>query len=125
MVLRRRTLVRGACFIVGFIALVDFFYGVPGFIGSLKQRSIFGFFSTSYLSKKTLEKLSLTERQCRTTFPGLMKEIDDGVARGPFILKKEPDDYTGMVQLRVKDGKLSLLFNFSNPISKVVPVAEP
>ncbi len=124
MVLRRRALVRGACFIVGFIALVDFFYGVPGFIGLLKQRSIFGFFSTSYPSKKTLENLSLTERQCRTTFPGLMKKIDDAVARGPFILK-EPDDYTGMVQLRIKDGKLSLLFNLSNPISKVAPVAEP
>jgi hypothetical protein len=53
-----------------------------------------------------------------------MKKIDDAVARGPFILK-EPDDYTGMVQLRIKDGKLSLLFNLSNPISKVAPVAEP
>ncbi|PMD24641.1 hypothetical protein NA56DRAFT_594946, partial [Hyaloscypha hepaticicola] len=50
-----------------------------------------------------------------------MKEIDDAVARGPFTLKKEPDDYTGMVQLRIKDGNVSLLLNFSNPISKVVP----
>jgi hypothetical protein len=111
MALQRRALVRGACFIIGFVVLVDFFYGVPGFIGSLKQWSIFGFFSTSYPSKKTLENLSLTEAQCRTTFPGLMKEIDDAVARGPFVLKKEPDDYTGMVQLRIKDGKVILLFN--------------
>jgi hypothetical protein len=117
--------VRRACFIVGFVALVDFFSGVPGFIGSLKQRSIFGFFSTIYPSKKTLENLSLTERQCRTTFPGLMKEIDDAVARGLFILKKELDDCTGIVQLRIKDGKVGLLFDFSNLISKVVPVAEP
>jgi hypothetical protein len=35
-----------------------------------------------------------------------MKEIDDAVARGPFRLKKEPDDYTGMVQLRIKDRKV-------------------
>jgi hypothetical protein len=125
MTLRRRTLVRGACFIFSFVALVDFFYGVSGFMGSLKQRSYFDFFSTSYPSKETLENLSLTEGQCRITFPGLMKEIDDAVARGPFTLKKEPDDYTGMVQLRIKDGKVSLLFNLSSPINKVVPVAEP
>ena len=125
MALRRRALVRGACFIVGFVALVVFFYGVPGFIVSLKQRSIFDFFLTSYPSKETLVNLSLTEGQCRTTFPGLTKEIDDAVAKGPFILKKEPDDYTGMVQLRIKDGKVSLLFNLSNSISKVVPFAEP
>ena len=125
MTLRRRTLVRGACFIFGFVALVDFFHGVPGSIVSLKQRGIFDFFSTNYPSKETLEDLSLTEGQCRITFPGLMKEIDDAVARGPFTLKKEPDDYTGMVQLRIKDGKVSLFFNPSNPISKVVPVSEP
>jgi hypothetical protein len=125
MTLRRRMLVRGACFIFGFVALVDFFYGVPGFIGSLKQRSIFNFFGTSYPSKETLENLSLTEGQCRITFPGLMKEIDDAVARGSFILKKEPDDYTGMAQLRIKDGKVSLIFNPPNPINKVVPLLNP
>lgn len=35
-----------------------------------------------------------------------MKEVDDAVARGPIDLEKEPDDYTGMVQLRIKDGKV-------------------
>jgi hypothetical protein len=35
-----------------------------------------------------------------------MKEIDDAVARGSFDLKKEPDNYTGMVQLGIKDGKV-------------------
>ncbi len=124
MALRRRALVRGACFIIGFVALVDFFSGVPGYIGLLKQRSIFGLFSTGYPSKETLENLSLTEGECRTTFPGLMKEVDDAVARGPFILKKEPDNYTGLVQLRIKDGKVSLLVDLSNPNSNLVPVAE-
>jgi hypothetical protein len=106
MALRRKSLVRVACFIFGLIALINFFSGVSGFVNSLKTRSLFGLFSTHYPSKETLENLSLTEQQCRATFPGLMKEIDDAVARGPFRLKKEPDDYTGMVQLRIKDRKV-------------------
>jgi hypothetical protein len=36
-----------------------------------------------------------------------MMELDGAVARDPFKLEKEPDDYTGMVQLRIKDGKVS------------------
>ncbi len=113
MALRRRTLVRVACFIFGLIALVNFFYGTAGFIDSLKQRNIFGLLSTHYPTKETLENLSLTEEQCRATFPGLTKEIDDAVARGSFHLKKEPDDYTGMVQLRIKDGKVNPRLHFN------------
>jgi hypothetical protein len=37
-----------------------------------------------------------------------MKDIDEAIARGPFDLEKEPDDYTGMVQLRIKDGNVIL-----------------
>jgi hypothetical protein len=110
--LRRRSLVRVACFTFGLIALVNFFYGVSGIVLSLKNRSLLGLFSTRHPSKKTLENLSLAEEQCRATFPGLMKEIDDAVARGPFKLEKEPDDYTGMVQLRIKDGKVSSDFHY-------------
>ena len=68
--------------------------------------------SLSYLSvtrqpsKETFKKLSLTENQCRATFPGLMKEIDEAVARGPLKLVKEPDDYQGLVQGKIKDGKV-------------------
>jgi len=80
--LRRRALVRVACFIFGLVALTNFFCGVAGFIDSFKNRSVFGLFSKHYPSKETLENLSLTEEQCRATFPGLMKEIDDAVARG-------------------------------------------
>jgi hypothetical protein len=108
MPIRRRTLVRVACFIFGAIALINFCNGITIFIDSLKSRSIFNLFSKHYPSKETLEDLSLTEQQCRATFPGLMKEIDDSVARGPFNLEKEPDDYTGMVQLRIKDGKVTI-----------------
>jgi len=110
--LRRRALVRVGCFIFGVIALVNFFYGVSGFVDSLKNGGIWGLFWKHYPSKETLQSLSLKEEQCRATFPGLMKEIDDAVARGPFKLEKEPDDYTGMIQLRIKDGKVSLNLYF-------------
>lgn len=110
---------RVACFVFGLIALVNFFYGVSGFIESLKNRSIFGLFSKHYPSTETLENLSLTEEQCRATFPGLMKEIDDAVARGPFDLKKKPDDYTGMVQLRIKDEKVTSDFFLPQEIIRV------
>lgn len=53
-----------------------------------------------------LQSLSLTEDQCAATFPGLTKEIDDAVARGPFPLKRQPDHHTGLVQGRIKDGKV-------------------
>lgn len=57
-------------------------------------------------SADILQSLSLTEDQCRAAFPGLTKEIDDAVARGPFPLKRQPDHRTGLVQGRIKDGKV-------------------
>jgi hypothetical protein len=105
--LRRRFFVLVACFIFGLIALVNFVHGFSGYIDSLGYRRIFGLLLKYYPSKKTLKNLSLTEEQCRATFPGLMMELDGAVARGPFKLEKEPDDYTGMAQLRIKDGKVS------------------
>jgi len=59
-----------------------------------------------YPSKDRTKSLFLTEHQCRAAFPGLTKEIDDAVARGPFILEKQPDDYQGLVQARIRDGKV-------------------
>ncbi|OBT66598.1 hypothetical protein VE03_03900 [Pseudogymnoascus sp. 23342-1-I1] len=38
-----------------------------------------------YPSEETLQSRSLTEEQCRAAFPGLLKEVDDAVARGPFV----------------------------------------
>jgi hypothetical protein len=72
----------------------------------------FGDFSSTFWpfsntpSQKILKSLSLTDEQCKATFPKLTKEIDDAVARGPFRLEKEPDDYQGLVQARIKDGKV-------------------
>ena len=106
---RRRSLERAVCLVFGLIALFNVFYGVSDFVEFLMDGSYFGLFSKHSppkTSKEIFENLFLTEVQCRATFPGLMKEIDDAVARGPFELKKEPDDYTGLVQLRIKDGKV-------------------
>lgn len=117
--LRRSALIRVACFIFGLFVLFNFFYGFFGFIDSLKDRGFSSLSWKHYPSKETLENLSLTEKQCRATFPGLMKEVDDAVARGPFDLKKEPDDYTGMVQLRIKDGKASANFCLQQPFVRI------
>jgi len=110
---RRRSLVRVICFVLTLIALINVFYGFSAFIESIKNGSCFGLLSQYSLSKapkEVFQNLALTEEQCRATFPGLMKEIDDAVARGPFELEKEPDDYTGLVQLRIKDGKVGSCF---------------
>ncbi|KUJ18869.1 uncharacterized protein LY89DRAFT_613994 [Mollisia scopiformis] len=66
-------------------------------------------FSRGAPSKEVLNSLNLSEDECRATFPYLMKEIDDAVSRGPFKLDKEPDDYQGLVQARIKNGKLYII----------------
>ncbi|KAF2243396.1 hypothetical protein BU26DRAFT_437108 [Trematosphaeria pertusa] len=55
------------------------------------------------------DHLYLEEEQCRTTFPTLFREVDDAVARGNFVFEKSNPDYQGLVQGRIKDGKLYVL----------------
>ncbi|RDL31112.1 Uncharacterized protein BP5553_09901 [Venustampulla echinocandica] len=71
--------------------------------------SPFKLFAARNPSEDTKNNLSLSELQCRATFPGLMQEIDQSVARGPFDLKKLADDYQGIVEGRIKDGKLYVI----------------
>ena len=52
------------------------------------------------------DSLSLTEQQCTTQFPNLEVEVDTAVARGPFELSRGPDDYRGLVQGRIENGKV-------------------
>jgi len=59
--------------------------------------------------KEVFKSLILTEKQCLNTFPDLFGEIDRAVGLGPFKLKKKPDDYNGVVQGRIKDGKVVIL----------------
>jgi hypothetical protein len=103
---KRRAFVRVAVFAFAVIVFCYFFHGITSFIRAFTPSGFIGLFSEQYPSKETLESLTLTEEQCRATFPGLTKEIDDAVARGPFDLKREPDHSTGLVQGRIKDGKV-------------------
>ncbi|KAI1380965.1 hypothetical protein F4677DRAFT_205899 [Hypoxylon crocopeplum] len=55
-----------------------------------------------------LNNLFLTEPQCLATFPGLTKEIDDVVAKGPFTLARNPHGL-GPLVARIRGGKLYIL----------------
>lgn len=67
---------------------------------------------TKPLPKKILNNLSLTENECRATFPGLTQQIDDVVAQGPFKVKNTGD--FGPLQGRIKDGQISILHTQRN-----------
>jgi hypothetical protein len=68
----------------------------------------------SYPSEETIQSRSLTDEQCRAAFPGLLKEVDDAVARGQFKQDAfNPENPLGPVRGRIKDGKASLLFSHS------------
>ena len=98
MPLLRRRLIRVGLFVFAAIALWNLYNG--------NISSLFSALTHQNPSKETLNSLSLTEEQCKATFPGLNHEIDEAVARGPFRLKKEPDDYMGLVQAKIKNGKV-------------------
>ncbi|KFZ07445.1 hypothetical protein V501_06432, partial [Pseudogymnoascus sp. VKM F-4519 (FW-2642)] len=64
-----------------------------------------------YPSVETLRSRSLTEKQCRLAFPGLLKEVDDAVARGKFVQDTyDPENSLGPLRGRIKDGKLYIIF---------------
>jgi hypothetical protein len=50
----------------------------------------------------------MDEKQCRVAFPELADEIDQAVARGTFKLKKKSKFISGLIQVRIKDGKVRL-----------------
>ncbi|TLS28172.1 hypothetical protein PpBr36_01681 [Pyricularia pennisetigena] len=54
-----------------------------------------------------VQQLNMTERECRTRFPGLAQSIDDIVAQGPFEVSDTGD--AGPLQGRIKDGKLYII----------------
>ncbi|KAH8814888.1 hypothetical protein F5884DRAFT_154746 [Xylogone sp. PMI_703] len=62
-----------------------------------------------YPSAATPKSLSLTEEQCTAAFPLLNLEIEKASHEGPFELRKGPDDYSGSVQGRIRDGKLYII----------------
>ena len=107
MALARKNLIRYTVLVLAAIALLN---GSSGFIYRLQNGGLL-----KHPLKEELESLALTDAQCKDIFPGLTKEIDDAVARGPFDLKKQPADYTGLVQGRIKDGKLYIISVEKNP----------
>ncbi|KAI0974139.1 hypothetical protein F4678DRAFT_400026 [Xylaria arbuscula] len=50
----------------------------------------------------------LTEEQCRESFPGLLDEVDNEVAKGPFTLERPLNDL-GPLIARIRDGQLYIL----------------
>lgn len=64
--------------------------------------------SAEELPQALLNNRLLTSSQCRATFPGLTKEIDDVVAKGPFTLIRNPHGL-GPTVARIRSGQLSIL----------------
>lgn len=101
MIITRKKLARVALFVCVAVVLYNVF---ALSIGGSGVPSLLSLLVTKYPSRENLENRSLNDEQCSATFPGLTKEIDDAVARGPFKLDKAPQDYQGLVQGRIKDG---------------------
>ncbi|KAI1116377.1 hypothetical protein F5Y14DRAFT_440065 [Nemania sp. NC0429] len=60
------------------------------------------------LPPELLNNRFLTEEQCRATFPGLLDQVDDEVAKGPFKLQR-PGSTLGPLIARIRDGQLYIL----------------
>lgn len=61
----------------------------------------------------------LTEEQCRATFPGLLDQVDDEVAKGPFKLERSPSSL-GPLIARIRDGQVR--HNETQPMTLPGPV---
>lgn len=58
--------------------------------------------------RRRVERLDMSTGECRKAFPGLTREVEDAVRRGPFELRRMPGHATGLVQGRIGDGKVGL-----------------
>jgi hypothetical protein len=94
------------------------FYIRSSFLSSDSLQSVGHFpitYPNHYPSEKTLKSLVLTDERCAVEFPGLTREIENAVAQGPFKLEKRPYDSDGLVQGRIKDGKVCSHHRCSQP----------
>lgn len=57
------------------------------------------------LPPELLNNRFLTEEQCRATFPGLLDQVDEEVAKGPFKLERSPSNL-GPLIARIRDGQV-------------------
>ncbi|KAI0110833.1 hypothetical protein GGR51DRAFT_80125 [Nemania sp. FL0031] len=60
------------------------------------------------LPLELLNNRFLNEDQCRASFPGLLEQVDNEVAKGPFKLQRPANDL-GPLIARIRDGQLSIL----------------
>lgn len=58
-------------------------------------------------NRPTSFRLDLEEDECRAAFPLAFSDIEASVARGKFAFLKSNPDYKGLVQGRIRDGKVS------------------
>ncbi|KAL2115448.1 hypothetical protein VTJ04DRAFT_9703 [Mycothermus thermophilus] len=58
--------------------------------------------------KEVLRNLSLTAEQCDAYFPGLTKEVDEVVKKGPFEVRQQTSGL-GPLQGRIEDGQIYIL----------------
>ena len=94
------------------LRLVLFILGIFS-LAALYRRSLINWPSPEFAlgtgdAREHWRSLGLTEEQCKVEFPGLEKEIDNAVAEGEFVLKKEREDVPGLIQGRIHDGKVGL-----------------
>ncbi|KAI0813415.1 hypothetical protein GGR55DRAFT_576317 [Xylaria sp. FL0064] len=60
------------------------------------------------LPAELLNNRFLTEDRCRASFPGLLEQVDNEVAKGPFKLER-PANLLGPLIARIRDGQLYIL----------------
>lgn len=89
------------------LALYSFILLPDGLSASYNATSPFGLFANSKETQHPEELLNnrfLTRDKCEAAFPGLFKEVDDAVAKGPFNLKMRESDSS--LFARIKNGKV-------------------
>lgn len=97
-------------FLFGVLVVFIIYSLRPSFVGDrVAVSSYSSSIAGQYPSEETIQSRTLTDEQCRAAFPGLLKEVDDAVARGKFVQDKfDPENPLGPVRGRIKDGKASL-----------------
>jgi hypothetical protein len=78
-------------------SFVSFDQGTTGYAGFKPLRA--------QSSKAKPNSLFMTHNQCSAAFPDLARQVHIAAARGPFLLKRA-DETPGLVQGRIRDGKV-------------------
>jgi hypothetical protein len=104
MAKRRKTIFRIVLFALLLTLLLSFYYDFSWLLESFQLRHK----EESPSLRALHDSLFMNEKECRVAFPELANEIDQAVARGPFELKKKSIFTSGLIQVRITDGKVCL-----------------